>query len=276
MPQAARVDTLLQAAGTLRREARMLLAQASGLPEASLAAFPERLIDAAAAARFRDWAQRRCDGEPFAYIVGKREVYGRSFKVTPAVLIPRPETELLIDRALECARTLQQPRILDLGTGSGAIAITLACELAQAQVTAIDAAGSALEVAEANGRALAPGRVELIASDWFTALKGRSFELIVANPPYISSGDPHLACGDLRFEPRTALVGGGDGLQCINAIVAAAPRYLADAGWLLLEHGFDQGAPVRARLAVAEFESITTWRDLAGLERISGGQRPAE
>ncbi len=275
MPEAASVDTLLGAAGIERREARMLLAHASDVAEASLAAFPERLIDAAAAARFRDWAQRRYSGEPFAYIVGWREFYGRRFKVTPAVLIPRPETELLIDRALERARSLPQPRILDLGTGSGAIAVTLACELPQAQVTAIDAAGSALEVAHANGRALAPGRVELVESDWFAGLGGRAFELIVANPPYIAAGDPHLVRGDLRFEPQAALVGGNDGMRCIDAIVAAAPQHLAHAGWLLLEHGFDQGAPARARLAAAGFESITTWRDLAGLERISGGRRPA-
>ncbi len=275
MPEACVIEALLREAGIERREARMLLAHASGMAEASLAAFPERLIDAPAAARFRDWVRRRSGGEPFAYIVGWREFYGRSFKVTPAVLIPRPETELLVERAIGCAQALPRPRIVDLGTGSGAIAVTLACELPQAQVTAIDASGSALEVAAFNGHALAPGSIEWLGSDWFAGLGGRVFDLIVANPPYISAGDAHLACGDLRFEPQAALVGGDDGMRCIDTIVAAAPLHLAQGGWLLLEHGFDQGAPTRARLAAAGFESIATWRDLAGLERISGGRRPA-
>ena len=269
------VQALLGQSGIEHREARMLLAHASGVAEASLAAFPERLIDAPTAARFRDRARRRRDGEPFAYIVGSREFYGRSFKVTPAVLVPRPETELLVERAIECARSWQRPRILDLGTGSGAIAVTLACELPQAQVTAIDASGGALEIAACNGNALAPGRIEFLASDWFAGLDGRAFDLIVANPPYIAAGDPHLSRGDLRFEPQTALVGGNDGMQCIDTIVTASRAHLAHAGCLLLEHGFDQGAQVRARLAAAGFESIATWRDLAGIERISGGRRPA-
>lgn len=269
------VAALLGQSGIERREARMLLAHASGIAEASLAAFPERLVDAPAAERFRGWVRRRRDGEPCAYIVGWREFYGRSFKVAPAVLIPRPETELLVERAIECARGLQRPQILDLGTGSGALAVTLACELPQAQVTAIDASGSALEVAAYNVLALAPGRIELLASDWFAGLRARAFDIIAANPPYITAGDPHLARGDLRFEPLAALVGGHDGMQCIDAIVAAAPLHLAPAGWLLLEHGFDQGAQVRTRLGAAGFESIVTWRDLAGLERISGGRRPA-
>ena len=276
MQKECAVEALLGAAGIERREARMLLAHASGVPAASLAAFPERLIDAPAAARFRAWARRRRDGEPFAYIIGWREFYGRSFKVTPAVLIPRPETELLVERAIECVRSLQQARILDLGTGSGAIAITLACELPQAQLTAIDASGSALEIAVVNGNALAPGRIEWLESDWLAGLGARAFELIVANPPYIPAADPHLVQGDLRFEPQAALVGGLDGMQCIDAIVVAAPKHLAQAGWLLLEHGFDQGAQVRACLGAAGFESIATWRDLAGLDRVSGGKRPAD
>jgi len=275
MQEECAVEALLGAAGIERREARMLLAHASGVPAASLAAFPERLIDVPAAAGFREWARRRRDGEPFAYIIGWREFYGRSFKVTPAVLIPRPETELVVERAIECARSLQRPRILDLGTGSGAIAVTLACELPQAQVTATDASGSALEIAAVNGNALAPGRIEWLESDWLAGLGGRAFELIVANPPYIPAADPHLVQGDLRFEPLAALVGGLDGMQCIDAIVAAAPKHLAPAGWLLLEHGFDQGVRVRACLGATGFESITTWRDLAGLDRISGGKRRA-
>lgn len=275
MPEACVVEDLLREAGIKRREARMLLAQASDVAEASIAAFPERLIDAHAAARFRDWARRRSDGEPFAYIVGWREFYGRSFKVTPAVLIPRPETELLVERTIQCAQGLPRPRIVDMGTGSGAIALTLACELPLAQITAIDASRSALEVAAFNGHALAPGRIEWLESDWFAGLGGRLFDLIVANPPYVTAGDAHLACGDLRFEPQAALVGGDDGMQCIDTIVAAAPAHLVHGGWLLLEHGFDQGAPVRACLAATGFESIATWRDLAGQERVSGGRRPA-
>lgn len=264
---------MLEEASIEHREARLLLSLASGIAEATLAAFPERQVEALARDRFLDWARRRRGGEPVAYIVGRREFYGRCFKVSPAVLIPRPETELLVERTIEHAGAFAQPRILDLGTGSGAIAVTLACELPGAIITAVDASMAALDIAAANADALAPGRIEFLESDWFSRLAGRTFDLIASNPPYIAADDMHLAQGDLRFEPPAALVGGNGGLQCIALIVAAAANYLAGGGWLLLEHGFDQAATVRERLQNSGFEAITTWRDLAGLDRISAGKR---
>lgn len=276
MPDDAAVGHMLGAAGIERREARLLLSLASGIAEATLAAFPERSVDAPARDRFFDWAQRRRCGEPLAYIVGRREFYGRSFKVSPAVLIPRPETELLVEHTIERARAFARPRVLDLGTGSGAIAVTLACELPGAIITAVDASAIALDIAIANAAILAPGRIEFLESDWFSRLAGRGFDLIASNPPYIAAGDLHLTQGDLRFEPQTALVGGIGGMQCIALIVAAAADCLTAGGWLLLEHGFDQAGTVREHLQNAGFEAVTTWRDLAGLERISAGRQPGK
>lgn len=275
IPDDAAVGRVLAEAAIDRREARLLLSLASGVAEATLAAFPERQVESRVHDRFLDWARRRRCGEPVAYIVGRREFYGRCFKVSPAVLIPRPETELLVERTIEHAKAFAQPRILDLGTGSGAIAVTLACELPDASIAAVDASAAALGIAAVNAEALAPGRIELIESDWFSRVDGRTFDLIVSNPPYIAAGDAHLVQGDLRFEPHAALVGGIAGMQCIASIVTAAAGHLTAGGWLLLEHGFDQGGPVRDHLRAAGFDEIDTWLDLAGLERISAGKLPA-
>jgi release factor glutamine methyltransferase len=269
------IGELLGASGVDPREARMLLARAGGPAPAFIAAFPERTVDAAVAARFTDWVARRRAGEPIAYIFGSREFHGREFGVSAAVLIPRPETELLVERAMACAHAWVAPRCLDLGTGSGAVAVTLACELHRAAICAVDLSADALAVAGRNAARLAPGRVELLASDWFDALDGRKFEIIAGNPPYVAEGDPHLEQGDLRFEPRQALAAGPAGMDDLARIIGAAPRHLAANGWLLLEHGHDQGPATRALLASAGGREVTTWRDLAGIERVSGACWPA-
>lgn len=265
------VAALLAAAGIEAREARLLLAEASGIGNAILAAFPEREVEAQAAARYLDMAQRRRNGEPVAYILGKREFYGREFAVTPDTLIPRPETELLVELALQrIPAQAADFAVLDLGTGSGAVAVSIACEAKNAQVTAVDLSDGALAVARANAARLAPRPLRLLNSDWFGALGGEKFDLIVGNPPYVASGDAHLAQGDLRFEPPTALASGGDGLDALRAIAAQAPRHLNPGAWLLLEHGYDQGPACRRLLAAAGLADAHTWTDLAGLDRVSG------
>ena len=267
----ASIGALLSECGIEAREARLMLARACDIETAIVAAFPERTVTADPATRFRQWVRRRHAGEPVAYIFGEREFFGRRFIVSPAVLIPRPETELLVECAIEYAASTARPRVLDLGTGSGIVAITLACELPAASVTAVDSSAEALAVARRNGDALAPERVEFLESDWFSSLVERRFDLIVGNPPYVASGDAHLGDGDLRFEPQTALVGGISGLACIDAITDAAAGHLDAGGWLLLEHGHDQGEAVRSRLRRAGYERVRTWHDLEKRERISGG-----
>ena len=219
---------------------------------------------------------RRMAGEPVAYILGSREFFGLSLRVTPAVLIPRADTELLVELALE--RAPPGARVADLGTGSGAIAIALARTRGDLQVTAIDLSAEALEVARENA-ALHRVKPIFLQSDWYAALdadnQARPFDMIVANPPYIVAGDVHLAQGDLPFEPIDALTDHADGMRALRILIAGAPRYLAPGGWLLLEHGYDQAAAVRRLLADAGFDAITSWRDLSAIERVSGGQMPA-
>jgi release factor glutamine methyltransferase len=222
------------------------------------------------AERYRHWLERRAAGEPIAYLTGACEFYGLEFRVTPAVLIPRPETELLVDLALERLPAAGRARVLDLGTGSGCIAVTLAHLRPQLEVWAADVSPAALEVARDNARRLlAPVRFR--RSDWLAGQAGERFDLILANPPYVAAHDPHLSQGDLRFEPACALVAGEDGLDDIRRIVAAAPAHLAPGGWLLFEHGYDQARRCRALLAAAGFARVASWRDLAGIERVSGG-----
>ncbi len=214
--------------------------------------------------------ERRAAGEPIAYLVGSREFYGRDFAVTPDVLIPRPETELLVDIAKQKLGAGGTARILDLGTGSGCLALTLALELPQARVTAVEVSPAALEVARGNAQRLG-AKVELTESDWFAALPSQRFDMIVANPPYVAAGDPHLDEGDLRFEPVGALTDRADGLSAIRRIVATAPQWLAARGWLFFEHGYDQAAAARQLLDVAGFSEIEQSCDLAGIVRASGG-----
>jgi release factor glutamine methyltransferase len=253
-------------------EARLLLGHALDQSAAWLIAHNDAVLEEDALLAFASLAARRAGGEPVAYLVGYREFFGRKFVVSPAVLIPRPETELLVEIALANSAAGEAQRILDLGTGSGCIAITLALECRQAQVSAVDVSEVALAVARSNADRLG-AHVRFFASDWFAALSGERFDLIVANPPYIVASDPHLGEGDLRCEPLSALSGGADGLEAIRHIIATAPTYLAPGGQLWLEHGYDQAAAVSNLLAAAGFGDIRQHRDLAGIVRIAGGRR---
>ncbi|MGH8686784.1 MAG: peptide chain release factor N(5)-glutamine methyltransferase [Burkholderiales bacterium] len=248
------------------REARLLLARATGFSEASVLAHPERELPEEAAERFRDFTARRAGGEPIAYILGEKEFYGLPLAVNPAVLIPRPETELLVELAL----ALQPASVLDLGTGSGAIALAVKRRLPSARVVGVERSAAALAVAQRNALRLGLD-VELRHGRWFEPVAGERFALVVSNPPYVAEGDPHLAEGDLRFEPRSALVAGPDGLASIREIVAAALAHLAPGGTLLLEHGLGQDGAVRTMLAAAGLEDARSWPDLAGIARVSGG-----
>ena len=248
------------------REARLLLAAATGFSEASVLAHPERELPASAEAQFREFAARRARGEPIAYILGEKEFYGLALAVNPAVLIPRPETELLVELAL--AR--RPASVLDLGTGSGAIALAMKRHLPRARVVAVEASAAALAVARRNAVKLGL-EVEFRHGRWFEPVDGRRFDLVLSNPPYVAEADAHLAQGDLRFEPRAALVAGADGLDAIRGIVDAAPAHLNPGGWLLLEHGLGQDAAVRDLLAQAGLEGATSWPDLAGIARVTGG-----
>lgn len=230
---------------------------------------------------------RRVAGEPVAYITGRREFFGLDFKVSPAVLIPRPETELLVELALERIPRDKPCSVLDLGTGSGCMAISIARRRPLARVMATDISAEALALARENAANLlrinppqppfgkgGVGGISFIRSDWYEALEGEEFDVIVANPPYIAEYDPHLDQGDLRFEPRAALVAGADGLDCIRSIVAHGASHLAPGGWLMFEHGHDQAARCRKLLSRAGFAAVFSRRDVAGIERVSGGRSP--
>jgi release factor glutamine methyltransferase len=220
--------------------------------------------------------ERRALGEPVAYLTGEREFYGRPYKVSPAVLIPRSETELLVDLALERIPQDAPSRVIDLGTGSGCVAISLASERSQAKILALDQSLEALALARRNAVAAQVGNVAFLQSDWFSALRREHFEVIVANPPYVASGDAHLSKGDVRFEPRTALDGGADGFDAIRHIVKNAKAYLVPGGWLLFEHGHDQGEQARLLLHAQGYEQIFTAHDLAGTDRVSAGRLTVE
>jgi len=253
-----------------RLEARVLAAFAWDVAPAWLIAHDTDLPDRTQLAQFSTLLARRLVGEPIAYLTGTREFYGRSFRVSPKVLIPRPDTELLVERALAHMPDDQSVAVLDLGTGSGCIAITLALERPLACVTAVDRSAAALATATHNGSILNVP-VEFLTSDWFSALAGRRFDLIVGNPPYIAAADPHLARGDVRFEPLSALAAGPDGLADLRRLIAAAPGHLKPGGALLLEHGYDQANAVRALLQAAGFSHPQSWPDLSGICRVSGG-----
>lgn len=253
-----------------RLEARVLAAFAWDVAPAWLIAHDTDLPDQTQLAQFSTLLARRLVGEPIAYLTGTREFYGRSFRVSPDVLIPRPDTELLVERALAHMPGDQAVEVLDLGTGNGCIAITLALERPLARVTAVDRSDAALAAAKNNGSILnAP--VEFLTSDWFSALAGRRFDLIVGNPPYIAAADPHLARGDVRFEPLSALAAGPDGLDDLRRLIAAAPGHLKPGGALLVEHGYDQANAVLALLQAAGFPHPQSWPDLSGIYRVSGG-----
>lgn len=255
-----------------RLEARLLLQEVSGLSHAQLIAHGENVLPAAQRVLLDGLAARRLQGEPLAYILGKREFYGRLFGVSLAVLIPRPETEHVVDAVL--ARLPENGTVWDLGTGSGAIAVTLACERPDADVWASDISASALQRARSNAQHW-HCTVEFSQGSWFDAQPQparHSVDIVVSNPPYIEAGNHHLQQGDLRFEPQNALTDFADGLSAIRMLVDGAPDYLKSGGWLIMEHGFDQGEAVRALLYRRGFNAVTTLPDLAGLERVSLGQ----
>jgi len=253
-----------------RLEARVLAAFAWKVTPAWLIAHDRDTPTDAQIAAADALLTRRLAGEPIAYLVGAREFYGRPFEVSPAVLIPRPDTELLVELALAHAPPGQAVEVLDLGTGSGCIAVTLALERPLAQVTALDRSPAALAVAQRNAARL-DAHVEFLSSDWFAALGGRRFDLIVCNPPYIAAGDPHLGRGDIRFEPLAALAAGGDGLDDLRRLTATAGAHLKPGGALLLEHGYNQADAVQALLQASGFQRPRSWTDLSGIRRVSGG-----
>ena len=256
---------------TARLDIELLLAAAIGQSRSYLHTWPERIVSSEAAATFATYLQRRSEGEPVAYILGQQGFWKLDLEVAPHTLIPRPDTELLVEVALELlpATPLQ---VLDLGTGSGAIALALASERGGWQVTAVDRVPEAVALAERNRQRLQLDNAKVLASHWFDALQGQRFALIVSNPPYIAEQDPHLAAGDVRFEPSSALVAGSDGLDDLRQIITQAPQHLLPGGWLLLEHGYDQAAAVRELLARHGFEQIQSRTDLGGHERISLGR----
>jgi len=255
-----------------RIDARALLREVLGRSDAWLIAHGDEALTDAQSRQYAALVARRTAGEPVAYILGRREFHGRDFAVTPATLIPRPETEMLVELALQ--RAPQGGRALDLGTGSGCIGLTLAAERPDLQVTLVDASAEALDVARCNAQRWAPANTLLLQGDWLSALGERRYDLIVSNPPYVADGDTHLAQGDLRFEPRAALASGADGLDAIRRIVAGAPGHLEPGGWLLIEHGYDQHAACTALLQQAGLRDVFSARDLAGILRVSGGRQP--
>jgi release factor glutamine methyltransferase len=253
-------------------DAELLLAHALGRSRTWLLAHGDDDIAPDDAARFEALVERRTAGEPVAYLTGSRGFWTLDLAVTPATLIPRPETESLVELALERIPVGVEACVADLGTGSGAIALAIAKERPRARVLATDASSDALAVARENARRNGIGNVEFRHGDWFAPLVGETFGLIASNPPYIALGDPHLGEGDLRFEPASALSSGSDGLDAIRSIVRDAPSYLRAGGWLLLEHGWEQGEAVRALLRDAGFVDIVTEHDLEGRERVSLGR----
>ena len=310
-PAGPSLDDLIRHSQLPRAEARRLLAYLTGQPLTWFMAHGDDPADPDIATRFQALAERRRAGEPLAYLLGQQEFYGRPFAVSPAVLIPRADTETLVETALEQLARLRRQRhavplsLLELGTGSGIIAITLALEAPDTEVHAVERSAEALVVAQQNAKTLGADRIHWHAGSWWQALAcptdgneatentataaqttspitarqghsteppARRFDLIVSNPPYIAANDHHLQQGDLRFEPPQALAAGPDGLDDLRIIIGGAPAHLNPGGWLLLEHGYDQEAPVQALLRDAGFAEVFTRRDLAGQPRVSGGR----
>lgn len=253
-------------------DAQLLLEYVLEAGHAFLLTHPEQTLTEQQSEKFSQLIEQRCEGLPVAYLTGERAFYDLTFQVSNAVLIPRPETELLVECALQQIPAGLPCRILDLGTGSGAIAITIAKHRPQSRVVAVDISPDALAVSQQNAAILQVNNLEFVNGSWFDELSGERFDLIVSNPPYVAEGDPHLQQGDLRFEPAIALSAGNNGLNCLEEIVAAAPGYLNDNGWLLLEHGYDQAAACRDLLLQKGFNNICSHPDLAGIMRVSGGQ----
>ena len=272
------IASLLRAADlpdspTARLDAELLLAAALGKSRSYLHTWPEKIVTSEDALTFASYLQRRRGGEPVAYILGQQGFWKLDLEVAPHTLIPRPDTELLVEAALELLPATPT-QVLDLGTGSGAIALALASERPAWKVTAVDRVLEAVALAERNRQRLHLNNATVLSSHWFSALQGRTYDLIISNPPYIAANDPHLAAGDVRFEPASALVAGQDGLDDLRHIIKEAPAHLNAGGWLLLEHGYDQAAAVRDLLLKEGFEEVHSRIDLGGHERITLGRRP--
>jgi release factor glutamine methyltransferase len=261
-----------RALGLDRLDAQLLLGRTLERPRAWLIAHDDALLSAEQQQRFVADCRRRADGEPLAYLLGEREFHGLLLQVNPAVLVPRPDTETLVDWALQrlAASAIEAPAVADLGTGSGAIALAIKHAHPAAQICAVELSAEALQVARANGARLQLD-VQWLAGDWWRPLAGRRFDLVVSNPPYVAGGDPHLVA--LGHEPLQALSPGGDGLSALRAVIGGALPHLVDGGWLLVEHGHDQGDAVRDMLRRGGLECVATRTDLAGRPRCSGGRR---
>ncbi len=261
----ARIDS-----ETPRLDAELLLSHVTGWSRTSLRAWPERELTAAQSAQFQTLLARRIDGEPIAHLLGSQDFWSLTLAVTPDTLIPRPDTECLVEAALALPLP-PNARVVDLGTGTGAIALALASERPQWQVRACDAVADAVALARRNAEQLGLP-VSVVASHWFDDLSPQRFDLIVSNPPYIAADDHHLSQGDVRFEPATALVAGADGLNDLRQIVAQAPDWLADGGWLVVEHGYDQADAVQALFRQAGFVAVASRKDYGGQDRLTLGQ----
>ncbi len=268
-------ETLAAASARLgeRLDAELLLLHLLGKPRSWLLAHDRDTLPDSVRHAYAALVERRLGGEPVAYLIGTAGFWSLELEVSPATLIPRPETELLVELALCHLPDGGGAMVADLGTGSGAVALALASERPQARVTATDASAAALEVARRNARKLGLHNVHFAQGDWFAPLAGSHFDLIVSNPPYIEADDPHLGRGDLRFEPASALASGVDGLDDIRTIVAAAPAHLQAGGWLLFEHGWNQGDAARELLRVHDYVEVFTAQDLERRDRVSGGRR---
>ena len=270
----ARARTVLGAAnGAARLESEILLAHALGWSRARLLAHPDASIDPDSARRFDSLVERRCHGEPIAYLTGHREFWSLDLTVTPDTLIPRQETEHLVEAVLGVVSADEPATVADIGTGTGAVAVALALERPRAFVLGSDRSRAAVEVARGNAVRLGAGNVSFVVADACTSLASRGWSAIVSNPPYVAADDPHLATGDVRFEPREALVAGPTGLDMLETLARQGPARLACGGWLVLEHGSGQGQAVRDLLLRAGLAAVETFRDLAGCERVTRGRR---
>lgn len=266
------VSRALAASGLIPFEAKILLGYVLHRDRAWLAAHGDNPMTAREAKAFDALARRRRDGEPVAYLTGRREFYGLDLDVTPDVLIPRPETELLVDLALVRIDASEHAEVLDLGSGSGAIALAIASERPKSAVLGVDVSAAAVALARRNASRLNLGNVAFIESDWFSAVPNKRYDAIIANPPYVEARDEHLREGDLRFEPPAALAAGEDGLNAIRVIIDGAAAYLSPGAWLLIEHGYDQADAVLAMLRDAQFSDVQSRRDLAGIPRTALGR----
>ncbi|MCZ8131856.1 MAG: peptide chain release factor N(5)-glutamine methyltransferase [Steroidobacteraceae bacterium] len=264
----------VQGAAVAPLDAELLLAEALGASRAYLHAWPEHAVAPAAHARFLGLLARRAGGEPLAYVLGRREFWTLELEVGPGVLVPRPETELLVELALARLEQLRAPAVLDLGTGSGAIGLAIARERPDATVDLVDASAAALAVAERNRGHADCANARTLLGEWYAPVAGRRYAVVVSNPPYLAADDPHLADPALACEPRGALVAGPTGLEALRAVATDAGAHLEPGGWLIVEHGADQGSAVRELFAAAGLGSVATRRDLAGLERATLGRRP--